>query len=142
MPTSPPANYLVIDAAWRVVGAAMRLQEAEALEVEHRTATGASATQIVDLHWSDVASLAIIAERDMPALARKGQGFLGAGTHVAQPYLEAMRAMAGVTRDNVKDVQFGYDRADRIVITFLSNAATWKGDTARAVKAALKAMVA
>ena len=96
----------------------------------------------MDYSKHDVAALARIAEQDCPRLAARGSGFLGAGTHPAQPYLEYMRTMNGVTRANIKDVQFGYDSAERIVITFLSNATAWKGDTARAVKAHLRAMVA
>lgn len=51
----------------------------------------------------------------------------------AVPYLEAMRSLSSLS-DN-----YGYDSADSIVRYFLSNAATWKGDTARRIKAELKA---
>lgn len=51
----------------------------------------------------------------------------------AVPYLEAMRSLSSLS-DN-----YGYDSADSIVRYFLSNATTWKGDTARRIKAELKA---
>lgn len=137
MPLLKPAHYLVLDGHDRAIGHEMRLQYAEQVAAE---ADGF--TRIVDLYWSDVATLARIAAVDFPALTRKGSGFLGAGTHVAQPYLEVMLQMHGVDRENIHTAQVGWDSCDRIVITFLSNAATWKGDTARAVKAALKALTA
>jgi hypothetical protein len=46
----------------------------------------------------------------------------------AVPYLEAMGTLTSV-RDN-----YGLDSGQTIVIYFLSNAQTWKGDVARAVK--------
>ncbi len=52
----------------------------------------------------------------------------------AVPYLQAMRQLDKIT-DN-----YGQDGADDIVIYFLSNATTWKGETARRIKAELKAM--
>ena len=98
---------------------------------------------VVDVATADVATLARIALADCPALARKGDGWIGAGTHPAQPYLEAMLRMHGVgTTYNVRDIRFGpHDNADRIILTFLSNASTWRGETARTVKARLKAML-
>ena len=53
----------------------------------------------------------------------------------AVPYLEAMARLETV-RDN-----YGYDDAKSIVLYFLSNATSWRGDVARRVKAELKAMV-
>lgn len=54
----------------------------------------------------------------------------------AVPYLDAMSALDKVT-DN-----FFLDSADDIVSYFLSNAGTWRGETARRIKAELKAMTA
>ncbi len=54
----------------------------------------------------------------------------------AVPYLAAMRTLDGI------DGAYGYDDADDIVLYFLSNAGTWRGDTARRVKAELKALSA
>ena len=53
----------------------------------------------------------------------------------AVPYLNAM-----VTLDSMSD-HYGLDPAREIVIYFLANAQTWKGDVARRVKAELKAML-
>ena len=53
----------------------------------------------------------------------------------AKPYLDAM-----ATLDSVED-NYGWDSAKSIVLYFLSNASTWRGDTAKAIKKELKAMV-
>ena len=52
----------------------------------------------------------------------------------AVPYLQAMRSL-----DTIHD-RYGEDSAKSIVLYFLSNATTWRGDVARRVKAELKAM--
>lgn len=52
----------------------------------------------------------------------------------AVPYLDAMFAL-----DTIDDTFFD-DGARSVVLYFLANANTWKGDTARRVKAELKAM--
>lgn len=52
----------------------------------------------------------------------------------AEPYLDAMFSLDSIT-DN-----FMYDSGHSVVLYFLANAKTWKGDTARRVKAELKAM--
>lgn len=53
----------------------------------------------------------------------------------AVPYLDAMDDLWQTT-DN-----YGADDAKSIILYFLSNATTWRGDTARKIKAELKAMV-
>ena len=53
----------------------------------------------------------------------------------AKPYLEAM-----ATLDSIKD-KYMYDDARSIVMYFLSNATTWRGDVARRVKKELKEML-
>ena len=53
----------------------------------------------------------------------------------AIPYLAAMESL-----DSMND-RYGLDSADSIVRYFLSNARTWRGDTARRIKAELKAML-
>ena len=53
----------------------------------------------------------------------------------AVPYLEAMRSLTSI------DDKYGYDSADSIVLYFLSNASSWRGDAARRIKAELKAML-
>jgi hypothetical protein len=53
----------------------------------------------------------------------------------AVPYLGAMR-----TLDTMRST-YGYDDAQSIVAYFLANAGTWRGETARRVKAELRAML-
>ena len=53
----------------------------------------------------------------------------------AVPYLDALSSLG-----SVKD-QYGYDSGRDMVIYFLSNATTWRGETARKVKAELKALL-
>lgn len=53
----------------------------------------------------------------------------------AVPYL---RAMSDLT--DIRDT-YGYDSAKSVVLYFLANAQTWKGDDARRLKAELKALV-
>jgi hypothetical protein len=50
----------------------------------------------------------------------------------AVPYLSAMSTLSDI-RDN-----YIYDSGKSIVLYFLANAGTWRGDTARRVKAELK----
>ena len=53
----------------------------------------------------------------------------------AVPYLDAMHSLS-----TMQD-KFYYDDAASVVRYFLANANTWKGETARAIKAELKAML-
>ena len=53
----------------------------------------------------------------------------------AVPYLRALSSLIRISD------HYGYDSAKSIIAYFLSNAATWRGDTARRVKAELKAMI-
>ena len=53
----------------------------------------------------------------------------------AIPYLSAMRALSKITDS------YGADDARGIVLYFLSNASSWRGDDARRIKAELKAML-
>lgn len=52
----------------------------------------------------------------------------------AVPYLEAMESL-----NRIADNYF-YDSGKTIVLYFLANAQTWKGETAKRIKAELKAM--
>jgi hypothetical protein len=52
----------------------------------------------------------------------------------AKPYLSAMAGL-----DSIND-QYGYDDARSIVLYFLSNASSWRGETAKRIKAELKAL--
>lgn len=52
--------------------------------------------------------------------------------YAAKPYLSAMYSL-NTMRDD-----YGADSAEMIVTYFLSNATTWKGETAKRIKAELK----
>ena len=53
----------------------------------------------------------------------------------AKPYLDAMATLNSIN-DN-----YGLDSGKLIVLYFLGNASTWRGETAKRIKAELKAMV-
>lgn len=53
----------------------------------------------------------------------------------AKPYLSAMYSL------NTVDDNYYFDSGKEIVIRFLSNAGTWRGEVAKRVKAELKKMV-
>lgn len=52
----------------------------------------------------------------------------------AAPYLQAMFCLESIT-DN-----YGFDPGRSIVAYFLANAGSWRGETAKCIKAELKAM--
>jgi hypothetical protein len=52
----------------------------------------------------------------------------------AVPYLEAMETLGSI------DENYFCDSAESVVLYFLANANTWRGETARRVKAELKKM--
>jgi hypothetical protein len=54
----------------------------------------------------------------------------------AVPYLAAMQSL------DTRDDTYHYDDARTVILYFMSNATTWRGETARRVKAELKAMTA
>ena len=54
----------------------------------------------------------------------------------AVPYLDAMLSL-----DSIDD-EYYYDGAETIVIYFLSNAATYRGETAKRIKLELKSILA
>lgn len=53
----------------------------------------------------------------------------------ARPYLDAMGSLESI------DDSYGLDSADTIVRYFIANAGTWKGETARRVKAELRSLL-
>lgn len=53
----------------------------------------------------------------------------------AKPYLEAMFTLSGITD------KYGYDTAKSIILYFLANASTWRGETAKKIKSELKNLV-
>ena len=52
----------------------------------------------------------------------------------AVPYINAMGSLDDITDD------YGYDSGRSVVLYFLANAGTWKGDVARRIKKELKAL--
>lgn len=52
--------------------------------------------------------------------------------YAAEPYLSAMRQLGGI-HDS-----YGCDSAKSVVLYFLCNASTWRGETAKRVKKELK----
>ena len=54
----------------------------------------------------------------------------------ASPYLAAMKELHFITDD------YYADSGKSVVLYFLSNAATWRGETARRIKAELRSMAA
>jgi hypothetical protein len=54
--------------------------------------------------------------------------------YAAKPYLDAMGSL-----DTIND-NYGYDSGKSVVLYFLSNAASWRGEVAKRIKAELKNM--
>lgn len=54
----------------------------------------------------------------------------------AEPYINAMSDLSSI------DDNYMFDSAKSIVLYFLANAQSWRGEAARRIKAELKAMVA
>lgn len=67
--------------------------------------------------------------KDWTQQSRKGVNY------AAVPYLDAMGQLLTVHE------KYGADTAASIIRYFLANAGTWRGDTAKRVKAELKGMV-
>lgn len=53
----------------------------------------------------------------------------------AVPYIQAMSTLGDIKQP------YGYDSGESIVRYFLSNATSWRGDTARRIKSELKEML-
>jgi hypothetical protein len=74
-----------------------------------------------------ISQIATIIRKDWKSHAKNGKIYFG-----AVPYLDAMHTMDKIT-DN-----YGADSGKSIVLYFLSNATTWKGETARNIKKELQ----
>jgi hypothetical protein len=72
--------------------------------------------------------------RTLRAIAREIQTDWKRVYFGAVPYLSAMATLESIT-DN-----YGCDDAKSIVLYFLSNATTWRGETARRIKVELKTL--
>lgn len=75
-----------------------------------------------------------MAYRDLSVIAYEIRRDWKAVNYAAVPYLSAMASMNDI-RGN-----FGYDSGVSVVLYFLNNARSWRGETAKRIKAELKAM--
>jgi len=73
--------------------------------------------------------------RSLSAIARDIRADWKPVNYAAKPYLDAMSGL-----DSIND-QYIYDSGRSIVLYFLSNASSWRGDKARTIKAELKALL-
>lgn len=80
-----------------------------------------------DYQNMSISQLAAIIRKDWRKQSKTGQIYFG-----AVPYLDAMHTM-----DNITD-NYGQDSGKSIVLYFLNNATTWKGEVARAIKKELQ----
>lgn len=72
--------------------------------------------------------------RALSAIARDIRADWKPVNYAAKPYLDAM-----ATLDNINE-KYMFDSGKSIVLYFLANASSWRGDKARAIKSELKAM--
>jgi len=73
--------------------------------------------------------IALIIKKDWLKTSKSGIYF------GAKPYIEAMQTL------NTIEDNYVFDSGRTIVVYFLGNAATWKGETAKLVKAHLKELI-
>ena len=73
--------------------------------------------------------------RSLSAISRDIRRDWSNVNYAAKPYLAAMGQL-----DRISD-RYHYDSAESVVRYFLSNASAWRGDTAKRIKAELKAML-
>lgn len=73
--------------------------------------------------------------RPIHVIAREIQSDWKAVYFGAKPYLQALSSL-----NSIND-SYGMDSAKSIVIYFLANAQTWRGEKAKAIKSELKAMI-
>lgn len=73
--------------------------------------------------------------RNLSVIAREIKKDWGTKVYFgAKPYLDAMQCL-----DTMND-NYGYDSAKSIILYFLSNASSWRGDKAKEIKKELKQM--
>ena len=73
--------------------------------------------------------------RPLETIAREIRSDWKNVNYAAEPYLDAMGQLNSINDD------YYYDSARSVVLYFLSNAGTWRGDTARKVKLELKVLL-
>jgi len=74
-------------------------------------------------------------QRPLSAIARDIYKNWNPVNYAAKPYLQAMSGM-----NSIND-KYGYDDGRSVVLYFLSNASSWRGDKAKEIKNELKALV-
>jgi hypothetical protein len=74
------------------------------------------------------------ANRPLSVIAREIKADWAKVNYAAVPYLQAMQSL-----NSINDA-YGMDSAKSTVLYFLNNAGTWRGETAKRIKAELKAM--
>ena len=74
-------------------------------------------------------------KRELSTIAREIRADWGKVNYAAEPYLSAMSEMGPISEP------FMHDSGVSVVMYFLSNATTWRGETARRIKKELKAMM-
>jgi hypothetical protein len=72
--------------------------------------------------------------RSLSAIARDIREDWKPVNYAAKPYLDAMSEL-----DSIND-KYMFDSGRSVVLYFLANASSWRGDKARAIKSELKAM--
>ena len=73
--------------------------------------------------------------RPIHEIALDGKATGSKGSPYAQPYLDAMQYLTSIDDD------YYLDSGRSVVLYFLSNAASWRGDDARRIKKELKEML-
>lgn len=73
--------------------------------------------------------------RQISMIAREIKADWREPNYAAKPYLDAMSQL-----DKITD-KYGFDDAKGIILYFLSNAGSWRGEVAKRVKAELKGML-
>lgn len=77
----------------------------------------------------------LISSRPLSAIARDIRNSWPKPYFGAVPYLEAMETLNSI------DDMYYLDTAESVVLYFLSNATTWRGEDARRIKAELNSML-
>jgi len=75
-----------------------------------------------------------MSDRSLATIAREIRADWTKVNYAAKPYLDAMATLQSAS-DN-----FYHDSGKSVVLYFLANAGTWRGEKAKAIKAELKAM--
>lgn len=88
----------------------------------------------MSLQETDATLSASLGPRPISAIAREIIRVWPNVNYAAKPYLSAMRQLERITDD------YGSDSGKSVVLYFLSNATTWKGEDARRIKKELKAI--